>query len=345
MLRLMQAAHPHTLNCEAIFSGTNNPDFASVLHANHIPVRLAGRFDVPALAHHFRVFRTDVAYLFGQIRSFPWIVAARWAKVPVIVGAERSAVKRRFDKIARQLDHHWLDAYICNARVALDVLRDEVRVPIDRLFLVYNGLDEHAFRSGGEAVTVELGRPVIVCVANILPLKGQYVLLEAVAQLRHIYPQIRAVLVGKDQTGGRFFAEANAGHLHDVWSYAGFVPDVRPYLARADAFVLPSLYYEGTSTAILEAMAAGVPVIATDVGGTRELIDDGETGLLVPPGDSGAIARQLHCLLESADLREKLVRQAQLRVQKRHTMSSMLEGHVAAFQQVLARKTAGRQRS
>ena len=338
MLRLMEHAHPHPLECGVILAGTDNPEFTEVLKATAIPIRRVGRFDVIGLAQCFRDFRSDVAYLFGQVRTLPWTFAARLAGVSVAIGAERSAVSRKVDKLGRRIDRYLLDAIICNSKHAFNVLHDEIRIPARRLFLVYNGLDESQTEPSSYSAVDEMGQPSIICIANLLPLKGHRVLLEAITLLRSAYPNIRAVLLGKDQTHGKFFDDIRAVGLQDTYSYLGFAYDVRGYLARADLFVLPSLYYEGTSTAILEAMAAGVPVIATDVGGTRELIVDGQTGLLVPPGDAVALAHKIQLLQESDELRCHLREQAKAYVVRHHSMQSMIDGHVAAFEQVLAHK-------
>lgn len=336
MLRMMQAAHPHTLNCQVIFVGDENPEFKMALSASQIPFYSIKRFDVSELVRQFKGFGTDVAYLFGQIRSLPWILAARLAKVGMVVGAERSAVVRRIDRVGRFIDRWLLDDFICNSQRAYDALRQELGIPANRLHLIYNGLELSQLTGDGDILDSDLGQPSILCIANLLPQKGHLVLLDAIWQLRPEYPNIRAVLLGKDQMQGRFFVETATHQLTDFYTYCGFVHNVFPYLKRAQVLVLPSLEYEGTSTALLEAMAFCVPVVATNVGGTKELIKHGQTGLLAPPGDSAALAAALRQLLSSPDLRQQLTDNAYEMIRQHHTMEAMVDEHVNVFRQGLS---------
>ncbi|HEY7514757.1 MAG TPA: glycosyltransferase, partial [Vicinamibacteria bacterium] len=179
-------------------------------------------------------------------------------------------------------------------------------------------------------------------VGNLTPNKGHVVLLEAVRLLRERYPSLSATLVGRDFTGGGLFLEAEKRGLGDTYVACGFVDDVRPYLARATVAVLPSLRREGMPTALLEAMGAGVPVVASRVGGVSEIVEDGRTGLLVPPGDAPALARTIGLLLDDPSLRRALARSARRYVLARHGMAAMVDGHRGAFAAALARASGAR---
>lgn len=338
MLRLMRATHPHTLKCEAIFSGADNPDFAAKLNEIGVPLRRVTRFDVFNLARCFRSFQTDVAYLFGQIRSWPWILAARLAGVPVVIGAERCTLDRLVDLIGRKLDHYVIDHYISNSHQAARDLIERIGVSAQRVHVVYNGLPVPDCSPLPVSADHILGSPSIMCVANIQSRKGQIYLLQAIKCLRAEYPAIRAVLVGKDLSDGALFEQFQSEGLSDCYTWTGFTSNVRGYLARASVFVLPSLYLEGVPTSILEAMQAGVPVIASDVSGVRELVRDGQTGLLVPPGDVEALAAKIKELLQSADLRDRLCSEAQSLIEEQYTMQGMIDGHVAVFLKALSEK-------
>ncbi len=339
MLRLMQAAHPHILSCSVVLSGTANLDFVEALKPLSIPVWRVGHVNVIALAQHFRTQHTEVAYLFGQLRSLPWTLAARLAGVPVVIGAERAALDRRMDIIGRKLDRFVIDHYISNSQKAAHDLIERVGVQPQRVDVIYNGLPEQSGQPSPETLDInELGSPTIICVANVQQRKGQILLLRAIQLLRKDYPSIRAVLVGKDLTNGDLLRQFDAAGLKDCYTWTGFVPNVRDYLACSDVFVLPSLFYEGIPTSILEAMAERVPVIATDVGGVGELVIDGQTGLLAPPGDAAVLAECLRRVLASPELREQLVDRAQQHILQHHTIQSMVDKHVEVFLRVLNMK-------
>ena len=163
------------------------------------------------------------------------------------------------------------------------------------------------------------------------------VLLEAVRLLRPGHPGLRATLVGRDFTGGRFFAQAEARGLADTYSAAGFVDDVRPYLALARLIVLPTLHREGMPTSLLEAMRAGVPVVASRVGGVAEMVEHGQTGLLVTPGDARGLAEAIGRLLDDEVERRRLADNARRYVMEHHDIKVMVEGHRTAFREALAR--------
>src|SRR5262249_18396551 len=158
--------------------------------------------------------------------------------------------------------------------------REWIGIPEEKIFVAYNGIE--MTKSNAPAIEDHsLGNPAILCVANISPRKGHLILLRAIKLLRETYPQMRAVLVGRDDTESAFFKEVSELGLDDTYVWKGFVRDTDRYLKRATLMVLPSLWGEGMPTSVLEAMVAELPIIATDVAGVGELIEDGRTGLLI----------------------------------------------------------------
>jgi glycosyltransferase involved in cell wall biosynthesis len=152
------------------------------------------------------------------------------------------------------------------------------------------------------------GAPLVVAVSRHDPRKGVDVLLQALARLRRAGASFRACLVG----GGALLAQhrrlAERLGLGDVVAVVGPVPDPRAYLEGADVFVLPSLEEGSGSLSLLEALQAGVAVVASDVDGIPEDVTAGETGLLVPPGDPAALANAIARLLADPGLRRDLAR-------------------------------------
>jgi glycosyltransferase involved in cell wall biosynthesis len=148
--------------------------------------------------------------------------------------------------------------------------------------------------------------------------------------LRKLEPgAYRAAIVGDgpDRT-------AVAAELGDAGELLGERDDVAEQLARADVFVLSSRS-EGLPMAILEAMAAGLPVVATAVGGIPELVADGETGLLVPPGDADALAEALRRLVADPELRRRLGDAARTRVEERFSLAATRRAHVELYDRLL----------
>jgi glycosyltransferase involved in cell wall biosynthesis len=193
-----------------------------------------------------------------------------------------------------------------NAAAVADVLRTRERVDPGRIDVIPTGIDlarfeprprDHAFRTAHG-----LGdEPLLVCVGRLDRYKGHDHLIEAFAALARARPRARLLLVGDGRFRDVLTATAQRAGLGDRVCFAGALGDVRPALAAADVFVQAS-DEEGLPGAVLEAMAMGLPVVATDVGGTREAVDDGVTGLLVPARDAAALAAAVLRLLDDPGL-------------------------------------------
>ena len=334
MLRLMARAHPGTFTCRVIVAGPENPEFRDAASALGVPYHGVAHLDALSWYRLMRSERPHVLYVFGRFRTIAWAALARLAGVRCIVAAERSAANRRSDRLARKLDRAFVTAYVANSEFAARNLRRIVGADDPPVFVVPNGIE------AASAVLPAADRdasPSLLCVGNITPNKGHGVLLAAVRLLRSRYPGLRATLVGRDFTNGRFFRQAEESGLADTYTAVGFAEDVRPHLARATLVVLPTLHREGMPTALLEAMCAGIPIVASRVGGVAEIVEDGTTGLLVTPGDAHDLAETIGRLLEDDAGRSRLAVNARRYVLERHGMSAMLDGHRAVFDWALAR--------
>lgn len=337
MLRLMEQTHPSRLSCRLIVIAPENAAFRRAAGVLGVPYHGLAPGDLRALLRLLRRQRPDVLYVFGRFRTIAWSLLARLAGVRCVMAAERSAANRWSDRLARRLDRVLVSAYVANSDFAARNLREVVGADRPPVFVVPNGI-------AGKRASEGLGRPPvppsILCIGNITANKGQGVLLEAVRLLRARHPELRATLVGRDFTKGRFFAHADAAGLADTYTAVGFTEDVGAFLERATVVALPTLHREGMPTSLLEAMRAGVPVVASRVGGVSEVVQDGRTGLLVAPGDAPGLAAALSRLLDDEDERVRLALAARRYVLERHDVSVMVDGHLAAFHQALARADA-----
>jgi glycosyltransferase involved in cell wall biosynthesis len=149
---------------------------------------------------------------------------------------------------------------------------------------------------------------MVLTVARLEEQKGLEHLVEAAA----LIPDVVFVIAGEGSRRAPLEARAQALGVHDRLVFLGYRQDVPDLLACCTVFVLPSLF-EGLPLAVLEAMGAGRPVVATRIGGTDEIITDGYTGLLVPPRDSVALARAIRRVLSDTDLARRLGKAGQRR--------------------------------
>jgi glycosyltransferase involved in cell wall biosynthesis len=256
-------------------------------------------------------------------------LAAALMQVPIIIdhwhGFTRFSPKRRH--ICRVLAR-FTDLSIAVSQGVKDYLLQEIGLNPAKIRVVPNGVDVAAIDAArpGPEVRRELGLPEGVPLIGLVGRldhwgKGHKELLTAMAQLRDRHP-VHALMVG----GGRRMDEVKAltaslglaGQVH----FLGNRRDVPDLLNALDIFVLPS-YSEGVSLALLEAMAAGLPVIATAVGGLPEVVTDGETGLLIPPRDAGALAAALARLLADPAWAQPLGAKARQHVRENYSLDRL----------------------
>jgi glycosyltransferase involved in cell wall biosynthesis len=207
------------------------------------------------------------------------------------------------------------------------------RVSRQLIDVVYCSVDTQAFRPGPEAERAA-DQPTVLFVGNIAKNKGVQTVFEAVLRLRRKYPRIRLQILGRgdddleDQLRRRSRAEGTGLNVE----FHGFTGRERlPELyRRADVFCLPS-QYEAFGLVYLEAMACGCPVVASAAGGGPEAVLDGETGIVVPPGDAGAVVQALDLLLGDAPLRRRMGAAGRKRVEQNFTMESYILRVLAAY--------------
>lgn len=186
-------------------------------------------------------------------------------------------------------------------------------IPPARAQVIYNAVDPKDFepteRSGRLRAELGIGMndPVVLCVARLDPQKGLRYLIDATPALVSRFPSLRVLLVGGGPPAIRDslvkLAERSGVAAHVM--FLGIQPNVQDYLQLCDVFVLPSLY-EGLGIALVEAMAAGRPCVATRVGAIPEVVDEGRSGMLVSPGDPAGLATAITRLLEAPALRREM---------------------------------------
>jgi len=174
-----------------------------------------------------------------------------------------------------------------------------------------------------------------VAVGNLYAVKGHTYLLEAVAQLSSTYPQLHVALAGRGELAGALEGRARDVGLGGRVHFLGLRQDVANVLAAADVFVLPSLS-EGLPIALLEAMFASRPIVATAVGDVPVALAGGAAGLLVPPGDPTALAQAIDRLLARPFEAQQLGNSAQVRAAAEYGIERMVQRYAALYERLLA---------
>ncbi|MFQ5601517.1 MAG: glycosyltransferase [Candidatus Krumholzibacteriia bacterium] len=210
------------------------------------------------------------------------------------------------------------------------------RFPSRRVHVIRNGVELAAAARCRDEVRGELGlaaRPVAGIVARLAPVKNHALLLRAWKRVLREIPDAVLLVVGNGSQEAALRALAAELELGDAVRFLGFRLDVTELLQAMDVFVLSSMS-EGLSLTLLEAEASGLPIVATRVGGNPEVVRDGETGALVPPGQEEPLAGALARLLQDPALRTRLGERGRSLYRKHYTLQGMVRGYTRLYRQL-----------
>jgi glycosyltransferase involved in cell wall biosynthesis len=313
------------------------------LEAGGVPARWLAPDRRPApmlLARFFRAVREEapdvlMTYMFHANQAGR--LARRLGLVRAVVSSERVVGWESRIRIAlNRATAGWADALTTNSREGREFWARRLGVPAERIVVVCNGVDTRAFprASRERSDTIRLG-----VLARLHRANGHETLLSALSILAARRAGWRCVLAGDGPEERRLRTLAASGGLASLVEFAGHSSDAPRFLATLDIYVHPCLV-SGMPNAVLEAMATGLPVVATAVGGTPEAVVDGETGLLVPPRDPEALAAALERLIADEPLRRRMGAAGRARVEAHFSVERMVADTEALLERVLARAVA-----
>lgn len=206
-----------------------------------------------------------------------------------------------------------------------------------RIDVVYNGVDPERYylpisrEAARETLAVPQDALLVGVVAHLTRKKGHAIFLDAFAAAARRHPSAMALFLGDGDERSALEAQVERLGLHGRIIFAGFRTDVLPYYAALDVVVLPSIAGEGLPRALLEGGLLRRPCIGTRLSGVPEIIRDGETGFVVPPGDAAGLAERLDTLLADAALRERMGAAAHEFVAATFTVEAMVRGTLGAY--------------
>ena len=276
-------------------------------------LRAARRFRPNLIHAHTLFFHTSIV---AAVLSF-------WLKVPLLLtlhlGAADAlpqpyrALTQIYERTLGRLLLKRGARIIC---VSDDVVAHAITLGASRekVVMIPNGVNLAQFAppDGDRELPEDRNLPTVTCVGRLIMNKGQHFLLDAASEARDRGFRFRLLFVGDGPMESRLRDQTRALNLNDTVEFLGHRDDVPWLLSQSDIFVRPSLT-EGMSLAVLEGLAAGLPVIATDVSGTAQMIEDGRNGFIVRPGSVADLSAALTRLLASTELRRSIGRAARLR--------------------------------
>lgn len=322
-----------------------------------LPIELTGRFPDPVsdlravrrLAASMRGGRFDLVHAHGQKAGIVARVASRRCGLPAVYTPHSFVYRTQLVRPRRSGRLRFLVGRALERRLArstatiVAVAEDERRVaisdaiaPAARVVVVHPGVRRPEGREP-DARLLEFRDegPLLGFVAGLRDQKGLPDLLEALTVLARAGEPVRFAIVGNGPLRDEVAARVAAPPLTGSTLLLDFESDPYRYLDGLDAFVLPSLW-EGLPMAVLEAMASGLPVLATAVNGTPEAVEDGVTGYLVPPGDPSALAARLRELAADATLRQRMGTAALRRAETEFGVDQMVERLISIYRAALA---------
>ena len=280
--------------------------------------------------HSYGYFQNSVAWLRRQLQATPWVVTPHFHPSWSMWGGDRRRrLRQLYDWLHGRATLRAPDAIICVSRHELEQLRQESGLPLPQATLIPNGIHWFDWAESPRpeplrTVYPQLGERLVLYAGRLATNKGLPHLVAALAQLRHSHPGVELLLVGQDMGVGKAL-EAQAGAAGVSLHRLGHLSDelYRSAFAVAEVLALPS-EYEAFGIVLLEAAAAGLPAVATRVGGVPEVIIEGETGLLVEYGDAAALAAALAQLLDDPAGARELGRKGRERARDEFSWDSIV---------------------
>ena len=302
------------------------------------PVRMRGATDLGAALRLRRLIRergVSVVHTHSSVDSWLAGVAAKSLSRPVVRTRHVSIPIRR----RRALVYRLADRIITSGESVRSIVIAAGIAP-EHVVTISAGVDADRFHSGvsGNTVRAELGlgsAPVVGLVANVRGSKGHNVFLEAARTVLASVPGARFLIVGDGVGFDEVSRRVREMGLDASVRLTGFRRDIPQVMAALDVLVLPSIRSEAIPQVIPQALAVGTPVVASTVGGSPELIRDGENGRLVPPGDARGLADAILALLREPERARAMARAGQAMVRERYTIDATMARTTAVYRELV----------
>lgn len=286
----------------------------------------------PDVVHAFLYTGIQLARMAKRLSAHPFKLVTS----PRAIFRFRGPLLRNIDRFLKGGD----DLLVSECEASRRYLIEEMGYRPERIVTVLNGVDpgECAPQAGDrERVRKALGLTdkefLVGTIGRMHPQKDPEALIEAVSSLLSGHPELRAILIGDGPLQTPLGAKLMHAGLSDKIWLVGAKPQAREWLAAMDLFVLPSRY-EGLPNVVLEAMGAGLPVVATAVDGTVEVVEDRKNGLLVAPGKPQELASAIQTLVEDPGLRRKLADAGRADLARRFTLARMIREYEEAYRRL-----------
>jgi glycosyltransferase involved in cell wall biosynthesis len=301
---------------------------------------------IPALAKLLCRLQPDVVHTHQVGPLFYGSTAARRARVPAVIHTDHGKHYGRLrNRWLSRIAGRFADLFFCLTTDMANEVAARGIVPQSKIRVIANGIDLSRFQQARdknrlrESLGLPIGIPLIGTIGRLVEVKRQDVLLRGFANLRDRAPEAHLVFVGDGPLLPELSALAETLHVRPYTHFVGYQAHPEDYLQALDVFALTSRS-EGMPQTIMEASAAGIPVIASRVGGLPEIIEHEQSGLLFPAGDEAALAAGIWQLLSEKERAREMSEVGKRRVAERFDVRRMAADYHEYFRQLLERRQA-----
>ena len=306
-----------------------------------IPCR--GRLDWHAIRAIRRLaagHKIDIVHTHGYKADIYGFLATRFRGTPIVATCHNwtraDASLKFYAKVDRYLLRYFQKLVSVSEELTLSLAKARIRR--GNIVTIANGVSVSEFDQAVPVLRAELGNPasIVGTVARMVPEKGIPEILDAARAVLQAFPSTIFVFAGDGPQRMEFEARARELGIAASVRFLGHREDMRDVYQSFDIFLLPS-HFEGMPMSVLEAMAAGVPVVTTPVGGLKDLVRDGRTGLSVPIGDAASLSRAIQRLLADVDFRRRLGRAGKKEIEASYSVEHMAHQYLNVYKEALCR--------
>jgi len=269
----------------------------------------------------------------------------RWAGIPVVVSSIRSPDpwRRWYHRLIDRATLPFADFFISNSEAGRQSRIANEKYPPQKIALIRNGIPAPPAVKPDQKVTLRhkygvdmTASPVIAMVSNLRVMKGHADVIQAIYKIKDRLPHILFLFAGRDDSNGAIEEMARKTGTAPHIRFLGYCPEPTEILAISDMFLLPS-HWEGCPASLLEAMAIGLPCIATNAGGIPEIITNGHNGVLIPPADPSAIADAILSMAEKPHEARAMAAAAQKTFFQMFALERMVNEYENIYEELTAR--------
>ncbi len=294
--------------------------------------------------------KIDIVHTHGVRANLVGRLAAKISGVETVITTVHSMLAQDYPNIFSRLANMFIErasrnltSHFIAVSGGLQKALIKQGIPEKKITVVYNGLDPQLFKRKGPSgnewrnkAGIPAGIPLVAIVGRLHPVKGHRYFLKAASEILKEKQDIHFLVVGSGPERESLEELTNSLGITDHVTFTGFISNVSDLIPELNLLVVPSLW-EGFGLTALEAMAFGVPVVATSVGGLPEIVEHGTTGLLVPPADEASLAKNILWMLEHPQEAKEMASAAKAVVEEKFTAETMARKTEEVYMKVLGK--------